>query len=873
MEPSSSLNPARLNPIPEGPGKSYLKIASEKIVYMAKTVANCVASIFISLGHFFKRLVSGSSNSEVKEKFSQILKKHIEKEEKKVEPTPVQQSFSAPSEKLESIPEEPTMPQDEIKEKNPLIKKSIEIEGKTTSHAKGRQLVADIVDEFTESVMNENVRPAIPQAMQHAQKTKEHIASFSNLLSEITNKFNQAVSPSIPSKLMESEKSEPFTLLFDLMDMVILSKYIATKENIDPRALILKAVYGENPDPAALEWLPSEFHPYLDAAVDWVATSYETKKTIPFEKFIKESDKNYGFDKNNFDKEKFTELLVLVARKVFDPLQIFLGENNRALSELLQPDQMENTVHELIHENFHLAGGLVTDRLFELLGKIEFVQLLKHILPSVQNQIEDKLLPLNPEQEESFARVQGDAVIDLVFPIVEDEKGKQVRTLSLLWDKVHIPKKIDAILQSLPSMDTAVQKMAGLQGNENLPPQITHILSNVRKRTQERAVLAVQTKLNEFAADIVKQMVDKVSDPEFVNSLISESVLPNSLDKIVSKFTEQVFVRNINDDFATLFHITIIGDENEKAAARNQIKDELLKLMMNPGSGFSNFKPYDESDLKAKAEFEAKFNELVDPMIQRVQSHLQKVRSEKGDFTNKEVVEEIKNAFKYAPQSQISDEVREQFANIISSAMQEGEVLNDSWLKTIYNYMPGFITQSNLAKKSENWVNNSLSELIITSLPSTEDLLVITMDSLRRLWTTESEENGQIVKRIDLDKVMARKGEKPDPEQVGKDLDQRLAALSALSSDLVSQVAYHNVVEPTRFKFIASNLIYGATKAIAGPSALQAPIEKIYLKVFGNKEKNKQLFYPILEKVIGQLGTAHKELTAEKLKGRVSVVL
>lgn len=234
----------------------------------------------------------------------------------------------------------------------------------------------------------------------------------------------------------------------------------------------------------------------------------------------------------------------------------------------------------------------------------------------------------------------------------------------------------------------------------------------------------------------------------------------------------------------------------------------------------------------------------------------------------------------------------------IQTILQEGEFFKDFYFG---NYITSQIQKQDML----------IAKVVMDSMISTDDILKITFDSLRNMWTDEQ------TKKISMDKVLFRK---PSPEQeelnkikaddslteeqkeqrikalemsnnikkvqaVSKRMAQFTSLIADFSGQLINNMAgglAQNYVASKRwnigglFSAPAAYLgkkVGGLVSGYANPESLNNAIMKVFNKLFfdlennGNnlvavKEKNKQILTSVVRELLGDLNIASQKLAA-----------
>ncbi len=719
------------------------------------------------------------------------------------------------------------------------------------------QLADDVIDTLSLEFRKKYLQHYIPQVVTGAETFKNGTAYLIELLKTYLGKLDAIRASNRSENRLSLYNEDPFLLLFDLVEIVVGIRGTSSDPGEEELEQILNQYLLDDYSnkPAWLSgMLTEEAKAYIKPVIGWVVHSHHSDQGDSFITFMQNPDNESKYGLNpQLLKENYTrvlkELSDHIRQKLFNQ---FNHEGLTKLKPLLDPNLLIDSVDQLLNANLALIAERVIVRVVDISRKVNLSTLISHNFEHLQERIAGRHVPMD---ERGFYDI-GTDIMDLVVP-----HDGQMLPLKKLWEDKILPEALQDM--SLPSIMEIADKLT-FGATKNLS-------SRLRKRMQERwerrILKGSHQLLSVGMSQLIKKAILTMQDGTFIDALLADQVLPMVMDQLIATFSKQVLSRNIDQNWmrnlralSTLEMEDAANEPPNDGVTANPITELSLAwsyLMQNVG--FTAF----GQELRGHDYGHAKLLAIVMPMTIQLKDRLQKARQDKvtiGEEFDDDDIREALRVFFQPPANphHTPDETEiNAYNRFIKGILDESQLLS------------GWVT-GKARGKVDALIDESTQEWI-EAIPSTEEVLTMTVNALRKSWSTESD--GEV--RIDVDKVLSRfhsdaaraimEDQSINELQRREQLQQLADAEQTLKAD--ARIRRIGQISALLTDFIEKNIGAGggilaksasffARKFVIHPQSLNTVITNIYANVLGNDDLRRAVIFSLFRTVVADAQAA-----------------
>ncbi len=745
---------------------------------------------------------------------------------------------------------------------------------------KALALSDDVIDTLSLEGRVKCLLPIIPKVVTGAATFTNGTSNLIEMFKTYLGKLDAIRASTRPANRTSQEYDDPFLTLFDFSAIICAIRKIPRENRKEELEKILSQylLEAEGDSDSKRAWLSGmltdEAKAYIKPVIGWVVSSYISKRFDSFMTFmeISENAAKYGLHPKDIQ-ANYTRVLKELTDHIRKRISsLFNQEGLTQLKPLLEPMVLINTVDEMINRNATQIVEKVIARVLEVTDKINFSTAISHNFSHLQERIRGHHTPM----DEKATYDLGTDIVDLLFPIVDDKRTP----LKRLWEDKFLPEVLVNIQFSsiIAPLFDLVDK-ATLGAITNMDPLDR---AEMQERFEMRILLISQQLLSVGMSQLVRKAIKVLQEGTFIDSLLAEQVLPMVMDQVIVVFSKQVLSRNIDANFMLNCKALSLLETDE--IPRDLLDELSLRwtiLMNNQSLGFSAFE-----GLRGQDYGHAKFLAIILPEIAKLKEALCQARRAKieanEEFEDGDMSESLKVFFNPPANPHHTPDLAEinAYNAFIKDILGRTELLSGK--------------VSGLFANSVNALIDANTKEWIEAIPSTQEILTITLDSLREFWSTESD--GAV--SIDVDKVLNRiltddeKAIMADQllgdqqktyqlEQLAKEqrqaksaaLKTRIAQMSALLTDFIEKsvkVAASDAVHDrwyNRWTWGLAEKTVAVTSSvlayrIADPGSLDKAISKIYHDLLVGDESRRAIIFSIFRSVVNDAKAAEAPTVA-----------
>ena len=446
-----------------------------------------------------------------------------------------------------------------------------------------------------------------------------------------------------------------------------------------------------------------------------------------------------------------------------------------------------------------------------------------NVLQIIEQQISTTLQNRDPKNaihaiEQSFFASIADEIMTLMLP-TRKKRGpngvvEETEAVVELWNQLYLPPEFLELMKHVVEITS-----------EFITPDTTSLFASIKEPllmvTQKLAITLAQDMFKKKLVALLQKCFEMIANPEDLNELSAESILPTINELLLSYFMNQEIGRNavkITPLFRDLVHSISVNRD----AAYKKVQEGFLKIVKAKFHEFQG-KNFHVTETVENGTHTLKFEDLSDdeilrmlsPLIEKIEKKLEEKLHEPGHvrttLDQREVLAIIKKFFEGAPPAKFKEDAY-------------GEIV------------------MNLVFKIGGWKNEGLVGYFIRDALSQS--ITNSTQELRSSYHFLLTSAFQVMKRVFTDRTRMERylGIVPSyhPEYTKEKLQFQTETLSRLTYDLITGVAGDKGVLT---KMLTTKFIYNDSKAI------HELIGKIYHEILGNKILNQNLLMQAVEEV------------------------